>query len=87
MVFMFEIAPPFRLRGKVERFGPMTRVIWGWFSVSYIAAGVNDIARAFRLAEREACAKVCEDHPDGMNMLGGAFVACAAAIRARSNVK
>lgn len=53
MVFMFEIAPPFRLRAKMERFGPMTRVIWGWFSVSYIAAGVNDIARAFRLAERE----------------------------------
>jgi hypothetical protein len=33
--------------------------------------------------EREACAKVCEEHPDGMTMLGGAYVACAAAIRAR----
>ena len=34
-------------------------------------------------AEREACALVCENHPDGLNMMGGAFVACAAAIRAR----
>ena len=36
-------------------------------------------------AEREACAKVCENHPDGLNMLGGAFATCAAAIRARSD--
>ena len=36
-------------------------------------------------AEREECAKVCENHPDGLNMMGGAFVACAAAIRARGN--
>jgi len=35
--------------------------------------------------EREECAKVCEEHPDGLNMLGGAFVTCAAAIRARGN--
>lgn len=34
-------------------------------------------------AEREACAKVCEEHPDGLNMMGGAFVTCAKAIRAR----
>lgn len=34
-------------------------------------------------AAHEACAKVCEDHLDGLNMMGGAFVACAAAIRAR----
>jgi len=33
--------------------------------------------------EREACAKVCEEHPDGLNMMGGAFVTCAAAIRSR----
>jgi hypothetical protein len=33
--------------------------------------------------ERAACAKVCEQHPDGITMLGGAYVACAAAIRAR----
>lgn len=35
--------------------------------------------------EREACAKVCEEHPDGLNMMGGNFVACATAIRARGN--
>ena len=34
--------------------------------------------------EREACAKVCEQHPDGMTMLGGAYIACATAIRART---
>ena len=33
--------------------------------------------------EREACAEVCENHPDGLNMLGRAFATCAAAIRAR----
>lgn len=30
----------------------------------------------------DECAKVCEDHPDGLNMMGGAFVSCSAAIRA-----
>jgi hypothetical protein len=30
----------------------------------------------------EQCAKACEEHPDGLNMLGGNFVACATAIRA-----
>lgn len=35
-------------------------------------------------AEREACAKLCEEHPEGLNMLGGAFVMCASAIRSRS---
>lgn len=35
--------------------------------------------------EREACAKVCEEHPDGLNMFGGPFVTCATAIRARSS--
>lgn len=34
-------------------------------------------------AEREACAQVCEEHPDGLNMMGGHFVLCAQAIRAR----
>lgn len=33
--------------------------------------------------EREACAKVCEEHPEGLNMFGGHFVLCAQAIRAR----
>lgn len=36
-----------------------------------------------RQEEREACAKVCEEHPEGLNMLGGHFVLCAQAIRAR----
>jgi len=26
---------------------------------------------------------VCEQHPDGMTMLGGVYVACAEAIRTR----
>ncbi len=34
--------------------------------------------------EREACARVCEEHPDGLNMMGGAFVTCANAIRRRT---
>ena len=38
-----------------------------------------------RAEEREKCAKVCEEHPDGLNMMGGAFVTCAAAIRARGS--
>ena len=37
-----------------------------------------DLIRAETLEE---AAKVCEEHPDGLNMLGGAFVTCAAAIR------
>lgn len=36
-------------------------------------------------AANEACARVCEEHPDGLNMMGGAFVACAEAIRARGS--
>lgn len=40
-------------------------------------------AAMVRADEREACAKVCEEHPDGLNMMGGHFVICAAAIRAR----
>ncbi len=35
------------------------------------------------LIEREACAKACEEHLDGLSMIGGAFVTCASAIRAR----
>lgn len=35
------------------------------------------------LAEfRERAVRACEDHPDGLHMLGGDFVTCAAAIRA-----
>ena len=34
-----------------------------------------------RNAALEKAAMVCEEHPEGMNMLGGNFVACADAIR------
>ena len=56
--------------------------------VAKAVAEVNiDIMEAFAnlvaAKEREACAKVCEEHPDGMNMLGGAYITCAKAIRAR----
>mgnify|MGYP003412020530 FL=1 len=30
----------------------------------------------------EQAAQKCENHPDGLNMIGGAFVICAEAIRA-----
>jgi len=53
MVIMFEIAGPFRLRGKIERAGPLTRFIWAWFSFVYLNAGYNDIARAIREDERQ----------------------------------
>ena len=42
-----------------------------------------EFANLVAAKEREACAKVCEEHPDGMNMLGGAYIACAKAIRDR----
>lgn len=61
MVVMLEIAGGFRLRPKVERHGPLVRVIWGFFSVAYIGAGFNDVSRAFRVAEAEACAKLCDE--------------------------
>ena len=43
----------------------------------------TEYEKTIAAVEREACAKVCEQHPDGMTMLGGAYIACAAAIRAR----
>ena len=46
---------------------------------------LKKFAQLIAAKEREACAKMCEEHPDGLNMLGGAFVTCAAAIRARGN--
>ncbi len=53
MILMFEVKPPFRAKPKVERTGPMTRLIWGWFSVAYFhRCGINDIGRAFREDER-----------------------------------
>jgi len=45
--------------------------------------GLVRFANLVAAKEREACAKVCEQHPDGMTMLGGVYVACAEAIRAR----
>ena len=53
MVVLFEIARPFRRVWKVERFGPLVRFIWGWFSFAYISADFNDVARAIRQDERE----------------------------------
>ena len=46
-------------------------------------AHIQRFAVALISAEREACAKVCEEHPEGLNMFGGHFVLCAQAIRAR----
>jgi len=45
--------------------------------------GLVRFANLVAAKEREACANVCEQHPDGMTMLGGVYVACAEAIRAR----
>ena len=53
MVLIFEVAGPFRLRPKAEKFGPLRRWIWGLFSVAYISAGFNDISKAIRQDERE----------------------------------
>jgi hypothetical protein len=52
-----------------------------YFFVSFVE--LSDLLDAAKDKEREACAKLCEQHPDGMTMLGGAYVACAKAIRAR----
>lgn len=59
------------------------------FDIDELCARQNKIGykqgyRAGQLYERDACAKLCEEHPDGLNMLGGAFVMCASSIRARS---
>jgi hypothetical protein len=52
-----------------------------YFFVGFVE--LSDLLDAATAKEREACAKLCEQHPDGMTMLGGAYVACAKAIRAR----
>jgi hypothetical protein len=64
-------------------------ILWkdanGWDVRGYTNT-LEDLERFANLVatkEREACAKVCEEHPDGLNMLGGAYIACAKAIRAR----
>ena len=38
--------------------------------------------KAFAALVLEQAAQKCENHPDGLNMIGGAFVICAEAIRA-----
>jgi hypothetical protein len=48
-------------------------------------ASTRDAIRWAIQKEREACAKLCEEHPYGLNMFNGHFVICAAAIRARGN--
>lgn len=55
MVVTFEIAPPFRMAPKVERIGPLTRLIWAWFSVAYISGNFGDVWDAFRQDERQKC--------------------------------
>lgn len=48
MILMAEIAKPFRWRGRIERYGFMTRLIWGWFSVAYFnGIGLNDLRHVF----------------------------------------
>ena len=44
-------------------------------------ASTRDAIRWAIQQEREACAKLCEEHPYGLSH----FVICAAAIRARGN--
>lgn len=53
MVMIFEVAGPWRWKPKAEHYGPLRRLIWGCFSVAYISAGFNDVARAIRQDERE----------------------------------
>ena len=55
MVVMFEIAPPFRPVPKVEKVGPLTRLIWAWFSVAYISGKFGSVWDAFRQDERQKC--------------------------------
>ena len=69
----------------------MARQAWadageGWVAKEWFDDRVKAFeafAKLVAAKEREACARVCEEHPDGMNMLGGAYIACAKAIRAR----
>ena len=52
--------------------------------------GIDEEVEVFRRVELyrfaslvlEQAAQKCENHPDGLNMIGGAFVICAEAIRA-----
>ena len=59
----------------------------GWtddlLEVSFVSPMLEAFAKLVAAKEREACAKLCEQHPDGMTMLGGAYMSCATTIRAR----
>jgi len=44
----------FSKRPYIEVIGPMTRIIWGWWSVAVFEnCGINDISRVFRAHERD----------------------------------
>jgi hypothetical protein len=55
MVVIFEIAGPFRLVPKLEKHGQLRRMIWAWFSVTYLPAKFGAISKAFRQDERQKC--------------------------------
>jgi len=77
-----------KMQAELERLRELAATAEKWRGIASARHGdgrtVAEIQNEARAEEREACARVCEEHPDGMNMLGGAFVACAAAIRARN---
>ncbi|KVW92639.1 hypothetical protein [Thiobacillus denitrificans] len=103
MVLLFEVDGPFRFKPKVERVGALTRIIWGCFSVARIAAGFNDVARAFREDECEQCAAIAdaramrceaktataedEDEVTELRSLAWQFSVLAAEMRKRSNAQ
>lgn len=53
VVLLIEFAPPFRATPKLERIGPMTRVIWGWWSVAVLRKNLHGLFEAIRADERE----------------------------------
>lgn len=96
---MFEIDPPFRWKPEIQRIGVMTRLVWGWFAVSYISAGIRQMSQAFREDENEECAKLAdakalrcesgvalaenEDEAEELRSTAWQFSALAAEIRGR----
>jgi hypothetical protein len=55
VIVMIEVAAPFRMRPKHERFGVFNRWIWAWFSIVYLPGlGINDMRKAYRQADRTA---------------------------------
>lgn len=53
--YLIEYAPPFRLKPKVERIGPMTRIIWGMWSVAIFKLDFNSLWKAFALDGWDKC--------------------------------